>query len=77
MLASKVNVCASGETEILNNVSERSLPRSIDQTFTFAEMSQVFRCHEPLRVALGSDPSPEPELSQDPTMHLRVCRELP
>ena len=34
-------------------------------------------CHEPLRVALGSDPSPDPELSQDPTMHLCVCSELP
>ena len=34
-------------------------------------------CHEPLRVTLGSDPSPEPELSQHPTIHLCVCSELP
>ena len=50
MLTSKINVCAFRETEILNNVSERSsfilVPFvSVDrQTFTLAEMSQVFRC---------------------------------
>ena len=47
MLASKINVCAFRETEILNNVSERSsFPFvSVDrQAFMFAEMSQVFRC---------------------------------
>ena len=60
------------------------------QTFTFAEVSQVLRCtsrkvdlvprsrlcHELLHVALGSDPFPKPELSQDPCMHPCVCSKL-
>ena len=50
MLTSKINVYAFRQTEILNNVSESSSFIlvsfvSVDrQTFTFAEMSQVFRC---------------------------------
>ena len=50
MLASKINACAFRETEILNNVGECSsfilVPIvSVDrQIFTFAQMSQVFRC---------------------------------
>ena len=91
MLTSKINVCAFRETEILNNVSERSnfilvffgLSRSVRCRQTvhvrIVKTDHIPRsrlCHEPLRVALDSDPSPEPEMSQGPTMRPCVCSEL-
>ena len=93
MLTSKINVCSFRETKILNNVGERSsfilVPFvSVDpQTFTFVEMSQVFRCtskksslHDPncamnLLVLLWFRPISRASIVADPTLHRCVCSE--